>query len=51
MNWQPYKNIATKSGFEKAVSRWLPSLPTSLRHNPATHSQVYAKYQPELTFS
>ena len=25
MNWQPYKNIATKSCFEKAVSRWLPS--------------------------
>ena len=31
MNWQPYKNIATKLGFEKAVSRWLPSLPTSPR--------------------
>ena len=31
MNWQPYKNIATKSHFEKTVSRWLPSLPTSPR--------------------
>ena len=46
-------NIAMKLHFEKAISRCLlrsPNQSQSSKYNPATHSQVYAKYQAKQTY-
>ena len=47
MDSELYKNIARKPHFEKAISRCLhrsPNTTQNSKYNPATQSQVYAKY-------